>query len=154
IAAATDAEWRRNMLQMRTDNAAAGMKAALTEMGATVARYFTPEEKVAFVQFAGKMRSSITLDEVDQFAGPMVEAAGLGELEAKWLVEQLSERTLTDAAFNNMLSRYTDLQRRRLKFAELATQAEALAANVDAARSSTLRRIAAEAYRSAGDESN
>src|SRR5262249_61125186 len=52
IAAITDSEWRTRTQEARKESARTAMRTALVEMGNTVARYFTPEEKVAFVQFA------------------------------------------------------------------------------------------------------
>ena len=57
IAAITDKQWREHTLKNRIENARNGMAAALTEMGAAVAQYFTPEEKVNFAVFAQKVRS-------------------------------------------------------------------------------------------------
>ena len=44
IAAISDKQWRDHVLETRRQNAHAGMRAALTEMGSIVARNYTPEE--------------------------------------------------------------------------------------------------------------
>src|SRR5262249_58318773 len=60
IAAISDKQWRDHVLETRRENAQAGMRAALTEMGSTVARYYTPEEKVEFTGFAETLRSGMS----------------------------------------------------------------------------------------------
>ena len=54
ITAATDRNLRARMLDVRVNNGRQGMRAALTEMGNTVAQYFTPEEKTSFALLAQK----------------------------------------------------------------------------------------------------
>ena len=50
IAAITDREWRQRTQENRVRTARDGMRATLSEMGNSVAAYFSPEEKVAFSQ--------------------------------------------------------------------------------------------------------
>ena len=45
IAGISDKEWREHTLQIRIANARNGMAAAMSEMGAAVARYFTPKKR-------------------------------------------------------------------------------------------------------------
>ena len=56
ISGISDRQWRERVLATRQESARSGMHAALVEMGATVARYFTPEEKVTFSSFAQALR--------------------------------------------------------------------------------------------------
>src|SRR5262249_30010179 len=50
VEAVTNAELTRSMLNARTGNARNGMAACMREMGSTVNRFFTPEEKVEFAK--------------------------------------------------------------------------------------------------------
>jgi len=85
ISAARDSEWRRRQKEIRVENAREGMHASLVEMGSVAARYFTPEEKVSFAEFAQKLRTSMAApNAVESFAIPLVQSAGLAEKEAAW----------------------------------------------------------------------
>src|SRR5262249_48824529 len=84
ISAITDQEWRQRTQQMRIETARNGMRDALAEMGSVVARYFTPEEKASFEQFAQSIRAPMTIHDVNLFAFPLVQKASLGEVEARW----------------------------------------------------------------------
>src|SRR5258707_7225837 len=81
IAAVTDQEWRQRTLQMRVETARNGMRDALVEMGSTVARYYSPEEKAAFGQFAQSIPTPMNFADVNLFAYPLVQKAGLAEVE-------------------------------------------------------------------------
>src|SRR5260370_8051423 len=89
-------------------------------MGSAAARYFTPEEKVSFAEFALKLRGSmIAPDLVESFAIPLAESAGLAEKEAAWRYELLmSENKLPHQLIADM-NAYIELQRRRLTMPEL-----------------------------------
>ena len=91
IAAITDSEFRTRMRAMRINNARQGMRASLTEMGTTVAKYFAPEEKTAFVQLTQKLRGPMSMADVDAFAVPLAQAAGLADLEATWRYELMMD---------------------------------------------------------------
>ena len=69
-----------------------GLRSALNEMGSAVSTYFTPEEKVAFAQFAETKRAGMGLADVDAFAVPLAQSAGLAELEARWRYELMMEK--------------------------------------------------------------
>jgi tetratricopeptide (TPR) repeat protein len=151
IAAVTDAELRKRMQETRIENARNGMSAALTEMGGTVARYFAPEEKVAFAQLAERLRTPMSPADVQRFAVPVAQSAGLAELEAKWRYEGMLEQANSP---NESLSRmvpYIDLQRRRLKLAELGERLESFAGRVPGLQRPYVLLAAADAYRSAAD---
>src|SRR6202007_3195321 len=91
IAAVTNAEWRQRTQQMRVENARAGMQGALVEMGNTVARYFTPAEKLSFAQSTQKWRSAMNFADVETFAIPLAQSAGLAEFEAAWRYQLMIE---------------------------------------------------------------
>jgi tetratricopeptide (TPR) repeat protein len=89
ISAIPDKEWREHVLATRQESARNGMHAALVEMGSSVARYFTPEEKVTFSSFAQALRAPMPAETAKGLAIPLVEVAGLADREATWRYELL-----------------------------------------------------------------
>ena len=153
IAAITDSEFRTRMRAMRINNARQGMRASLTEMGTTVAKYFAPEEKTAFVQLTQKLRGPMSMADVDAFAVPLAQAAGLADLEATWRYELMMDQGAPRNVLTGRMQAYVDLQRRRLKFAELGPRLEQFAPRLGV-QSSTALIAAADAYDAAGDDDN
>src|SRR5713226_956918 len=155
IGAASDSEWRQRQKEIRMENAREGMRAALVEMGSTAARYFTPEEKVSFAQFAQKLRGSmIAPDVVERFAIPLVQSAGLAEKEAAWRYELLMSANKRPEQLIGDMNAYIELQRRRLTLADLGSQLERFAPRVSGGNRSVALIAAAQAYRGVGDEEN
>ncbi|HWZ96747.1 MAG TPA: tetratricopeptide repeat protein [Candidatus Dormibacteraeota bacterium] len=154
LASATDKEWREHLLATRQQNAKNGMRNALHEMGATVAQYFTPEEKATFVEFAQKLRTPMSDSAATEFAIPLVQTAGLADLETKWRFEILMTTPQSQPALSAQLSEFVQLQRQRLKFAELAAQLEQFNSHAIPQMRPSVIHMAAEAYRSAGDTEN
>ncbi len=152
-AAVTDTEYRERVREARIENARRAAQASLGEMGVTVARYFAPEEKVAFAQFAERLRAAMSPEEIGAFAVPLAQSAGLADLEAAWRYDLMLAYAQTPGAIGSMQP-YVELQRRRLKFAELATHLENFAAQVDGPQRPHVLLAAAEAYRSAADADN
>jgi predicted Zn-dependent protease len=150
IAAITDQEWRRRAQQMRIETAHNGMRDALAEMGTAVALYYTPEEKAAFAQ---TIRAPMNFTEVNLFAYPLVQNAGLAEVGARWRYELMMTASEPAPALFTQMSAFVDLQRRRLKFAELGPQLERFAQRVPQQRTLVLL-AAADAFRAAGDTGN
>jgi tetratricopeptide (TPR) repeat protein len=152
ISAASDSEWRRRQTEIRMENARQGLQGALVEMGSAAARYFTPEEKVALVQFAQKLHaSSIAPDVVEKYAIPFAESAGLAEQEAAWRYELMMSENKQPLA--GMYS-YIELQRRRLAIRDLGPQLERFSSRMGGSNRSSAFIAAAQAYREAGDEEN
>jgi predicted Zn-dependent protease len=154
IAAISDKEWRERTLQVRIANARTGMTAALTEMGATAAQHFTPEEKVKFMDFAQTVRSPMNFEDANLFAMPLVHSAGLAEQEARWHYDLMMHSAENEPALLAQMSRLVELQRQRVKFAELGSQLEAFAPRIEPQRRSIVVLAAADAYRAAGDSDN
>ena len=153
IAAITDREWRDRTQENRLRAARDGMRSTLNEMGATVSTYFTPEEKVAFVKFAETRHAGMSSADVDAFAVPLAQSAGLGELEARWRYELMMDKG-TNQNSSLLLSRmqpFVELQRQRLKFAELGAQLEQFAPRIEPQQRYVVWVAAQEAYQSAGD---
>jgi tetratricopeptide (TPR) repeat protein/Flp pilus assembly protein TadD len=154
ISAIPDKEWREHVLATRQESARNGMHAALVEMGSSVARYFTPEEKVTFSSFAQALRAPMPAETAKGLAIPLVEVAGLADREATWRYELLMNPFRDQADWMGQMREFVELQRQRLKFAELGPQLESFATHVRPELRSTVLLNAAEAYRSAGDSDN
>ncbi|HEY6389401.1 MAG TPA: hypothetical protein VIX91_27275 [Candidatus Acidoferrum sp.] len=150
IAGVSDKEWREHVLATRKQNARSGMRTALTEMGATVSRYFTPEQKVTFAAFAETLRAPMSDADVREFAIPLAQAAGLAEQEATWRYGLVTKAPM-DPANSGQLAAFEQLQRERLKFTELARQLENVVPRFPPQFRNPVVQDAAEAYRAAGD---
>jgi cellulose synthase operon protein C len=146
LAAVTDSEWRDREQKMRATAGAEGMDSCMKEIGATVALYFTPEEKADFSQFLASKQNGAAQD----FLIDAAESAGLAPLEARWRYEVLLADPLKPSSH---LQRLIELQSRRLKFAELANQLETYAARLPYTSQPYVLMSAADAYRSAGSPS-
>lgn len=162
FAGLTDAQWRENVRRQRMETARNGMAGALREMGIAVNTYFTPEERLAFAQFAesqfGESKfelktSSMARNDVEQFAIPLAQSAALADQEAHWRFETAMWRAAQPPYFPNT-QELVDLQRRRGRFAELGTQMEQIGEELPSLRKSGPLLAAADAYASAGDEAN
>ena len=153
IAGVSDREWREHVLATRKQNARSGMRMAITEMGATVSRYFTPEQRVTFAAFVETLRAPMSDADVREFAIPLAQAAGLAEREASWRYGLLAKAPM-DPANSGQLAAFEQLQRQRLKFSELAQQLEYVVPRFPPPFRSAVVLDAAEAYRAAGDTDN
>jgi len=94
------------------------LESCLRQIGATVAQYFTPEEKLTFANFLGANAPSITAARIRSMM-PLAESAGLADLEAKWRNQLLAARP------GGPPQQLVDLQQRRLQYGQLGAQLEA-----------------------------
>jgi tetratricopeptide (TPR) repeat protein len=125
--------------------------AALGEMAAVVADYFTPEEKTSFVAFLEKEKAALPPLEFERRLLPVARQAGLTDLEVKWLHERMMADPGSDAS-NTHRSQLVELQQRRLRHQELGRQLEAYwQVHPPGAERDNVLIQAAEAYRAAGD---
>jgi tetratricopeptide (TPR) repeat protein len=154
IAAITDREWRERTQENRVRTAREGMRAALSEIGNTVATYFTPEERVTFAAFAESKRAAMNLADVDAFAIPLAQSAGLADLEARWRYELMMQGETNSGVGLARMRSFVELQRRRLKFADLGSQLEQFAPRIEPLQRYSVWIAAADSYRSAGDVEN
>ena len=145
-----DKEWRDHVLATRQQNARNGMRNVLVEIGSTAARYFTPEEKVAFSSFVQALRAPMPDATRKELAIPLVEAAGLADREAAWRYELLMNSSRDQADLMTQMTEFVQLQRQRLNFAELGPQLENFATHVRPEFRGQVLQGAAEAYRAAG----
>lgn len=153
IAGVSGREWREHVLATRKQNARSGMRVALTEMGATVSRYFTPEQRVTFAAFVETLRAPLSDADLREFAIPLAQAAGLAEQEASWRYGLVTKAPM-DPANSGQLAAFEQLQRQRLKFSELAQQLENVVPRFPPQFRNAVVLDAAEAYRAAGDTDN
>lgn len=151
ISAVTNSDWRTRVRENRIQSARNGLRAALMEMGTTVATYFTPEEKVWFGQFAQKIRAPMNLTDAQWFAIPLAQAAGLADLEAEWRYQVMLDPGASNGVLIGRMQAYVQLEQRRLKFAELAQHLEQFAPRVAPASQPSVLIQAANAYGSAED---
>jgi predicted Zn-dependent protease len=150
ISGISDTKWREQLRQNRIENANDGMSAALQEMGRAVNTFFTPEERLAFAQFAESKRVGMTIEQLQAFAIPLAQSAGLAEQEARWRFEWLLQRSAT-MPYQQQLQEFIRLQRGRTRYSELGGQLQRLAALLTTSGQNAFLYPAADAYRSAGD---
>ena len=153
IGGLTDAQWRENVRRRRMEAARTGMGNALQEMGSAVDAYFTPEERLAFADFAESRHKGMTLKDAEDFAIPLAMSAGLADQEARWRFESTMQRAGLPNHHVN-IQPLVDLQRRRARFAELGPQMEQIAAVLPRDQRITPLDAAVDAYHSAGDVEN
>lgn len=96
----------------------AGLETAVQQMGPAVAEYFSPEEKAAFARFVSGPQPKTPLARMQLFL-PAVKAAGLTDIEAKWLYALLIAKPAEQSP-----AALIDLEQRRLQFDELGAQLE------------------------------
>ncbi|MBZ5569275.1 MAG: hypothetical protein LAN64_15665 [Acidobacteriia bacterium] len=132
----------------RRKDARANLSACLQEMGATIDKYFVPEERARFAGYLAQKRAGMSLNDVGDFLAPAAQSAGIPALEVQWRQELLLAGT--DSALSGV-TRLVDLQTKRLKFTELGAQMEALAARAPVPERAMYLQRAADTYRSGGD---
>src|SRR5260221_3773967 len=123
IEAVTNSELRKSMLATRSSNARKGMEACMREMGATVNRFFTPEERVEFARSLEARNAAMARADAYDFLLPAAEKAGIPELQ----VRLMYEATLARPYLATYTQKLEDLQIRRLRLKELGQQLEQLA---------------------------
>jgi len=118
-------------------------QSVLTEVGTVAKAYYTPEEKSALEAFVEKQDARTYVS--------LARNAGLADLEARWWFGHIM---LNAGKASSEERRFSELQTRRMKYDDLAHKLLAYW-NVYPAqeRDNHLLTQAAEAYRSAGDES-
>ncbi len=123
----------------------------LIEIGATVARDFTPEEKAGFIAWLEGLAAARGGRSSIRELLPAVMRAGLAELEANWRY-QLIMAAPGSSQVSEHYGRLIQLQRARLHFNELGAQLEAYEkVHPDLNYRPGILDQAAQAYRSAGN---
>jgi tetratricopeptide (TPR) repeat protein len=127
---------------------ARALSARLGEMGESVGRDYSPEEKTAFAAFLEQRRAGLPLSDVDELLTPVAERAGLYDLAVRWRTELL-EASRQDES-NRHLPRLVELQTSRMRFADLADEL-ARFASLGTPVANYARSSAADAYRKAAN---
>ena len=86
------------------------------------------------------------LADVDAFAVPLAQSAGLAELEARWRYELMMEKGANSSVLLSRMQPFVELQRRRLKFAELGAQLEQFAPRIEPQQRYPVWAAAQDAY--------
>lgn len=121
--AVTNTELRKHLLLTRTNNARNGMAGCMREMGSTVIKYFTPEEKQAVLRSLNAKNDALSREQAYDFLMPLAEKAGFGEFQVKLMFEQ----ALAGVQNHPWQQNLEPLQVRRLKLMELGQQWERIA---------------------------
>ena len=152
IGGLTDSQWRERVRQTRIYTARHGMATVLETMGTTANAYFTPEERLNFAHFVESKCNGMSVEDLDLLAIPWAQSAGLADQEARWRFDLIMQhaRSLKNNYPNTRP--LIDLQERRGRFAELASQMEQLAAVLPSGYRDTALLTSVEAYRYAGNE--
>lgn len=148
IVSVTDTQWRNAAIAGRQAAARAGFTSAMQEMGSTVARYFTPEERAAFASSLEQKAANKGDSDLADFFVPAARAADLSDLEARWLSRLiLSHYSLEHGRAYE--GQFIALEQQRMRFDELGNTLERYAATIriEEGRDGILLE-AARAYRS------
>jgi len=88
-------------------------------------------KKSSFAAFAKSKRDGMNLTDMEAFAIPLAQSAGLAEIEAGWRYQLMMQgETISGVGLGRMRA-LVDLQRRRLKFKELGSQLEQFAPRIE-----------------------
>ena len=126
IADVTDDEWRRNRIEQRHNQAQQSFQNAVRVIGATVAEFYTPEEKLSYAQLLDTQRAGKSNEEISSVWIPAAEAAGLKDREAEWRKSVLLSAKKIAVT---QLSPFDTLEKQRMDYAMLARDLEAYAAS-------------------------
>ena len=142
----TDQQWRTRALQIRRDTARGGLSAAMQAMGKSVYQYFTPEERLQFGDWLEKQSAQKGNDELGAIFVPAASAAGLPELQVRWLKQLMLSGLPASRGYEYSL---VDVQTRRMRFEDLGAALETYAQELtlQTGRNGVLAQ-AADAYRS------
>ena len=149
MSARTIDQARLGYVQNRRQTARQQLDQAIRAIGEVVQTDYTPEQKVAYQQALERLNQDHSNVANSSLALEAANSAGLAELEAEW-----RKQLLLNAALPQDPNPYQNLERRRLKFTELANTLEVYASRVLPVGRNGVLRTAAEAYRDAGDETN
>ena len=143
IASVTDEQWRRNRIEQRRTRAQQSYENAVRAMSATVAEFYTPEEKLTYAQLLDTQRTGKSDAEVASVWIPAAEAAGLKDREAEWRRSLLLSRS---HMAESQLSPFDTLEKQRMDYAVLARTLEDYAASRPANHSAPILTMAADAW--------
>ena len=141
--------WVRTLVRLRDDNTVLARMApwkpglssmAARELGGAVAIFYSPDEKSKFAAAIERQGRRIEI----------ARAAGLADLEAKWLYAALLAQPVSNQAAG-LRQRLIELQQSRLRFDELGQQLEAYDRALPAQAQGNELQEASAAYRASGN---
>ncbi len=131
IASVSDAEWRRNRVEQRKQQAQAGFREAVLQTSAVAAKYYTPEEKLAYAQLLDGYRANAPQEDVVSVWIPAAMTAGLKDREAQWRKDVL----LGDKKFDDgKLNAFNLLEKQRMENTERGDTLEKICRYISAAQ--------------------
>jgi hypothetical protein len=148
LAAVTDAEWRRHLLETRRVQASTTFTNALRTVASTAAELYTPEEQDAFAKLLDSQRANRPFDEVVKVWIPAAAAANLKDREAAWRRDVLLHG---GPLASSQLQPYDQLERARMDFAPLAETLDTYAAQLRPEAQPPVLSMAATAWQAAGN---
>ena len=148
LAAITDAEWRRHLLETRRAQAATTFANAVHAVASTVAELYTPEEQDTFTMLLDSQRANRPFEEVVNVWIPAAAAANLKDREAAWRRDVLLHGGSFAAA---QLQPYDQLELARMNFTPLAETLDAYAAQLHPQAQPYVLSMAANAWHAAGN---
>ena len=154
IGGLTDSQWRDRVRQTRIYTAHHGMATLLQTMGTTVNIYFTPEERLNFAHLVESKCTGMNAEDLDLMAIPWAQSAGLADQEVRSRFDLAMQQARTIKTSYPNIQPLIDLQKKRGRFAELASQMEQLGAALPSGYRDTALLASVDAYRSAGNEEN
>jgi predicted Zn-dependent protease len=146
--AITDDEWRKQRAEQRRDQAASGFAEAIKQIGSTVARYYTPEERIAFAALLREQAANASASELTSIYIPATRAASLAALtsELEW-----NAATRTRGSEHLNISAWLELERRRGRLDEAAAQLEKLTPTLSRTVQQSLPQKIIESYHASGN---
>ena len=84
VAAVTDGQWRAQLVAARQQRAQATYRAALLQIAAVAAEFYTPDQKQAFAALLDQQHAAATPQQVADLWIPVAQRAGLKDSEAAW----------------------------------------------------------------------
>lgn len=143
---------RAREASLRRQMAHSGLRQALKEIGATVNRYYTPEERLQYRQFLAAKRVGMSTLQVVDLLLPMAEGVDF-PVEARYRLEQImSPRPVRNRS--SEAQELTTLQNHRLRFTDLGHELESFTQTLAPEFQNQWMSEAAKAYRDGDDTGN
>jgi tetratricopeptide (TPR) repeat protein len=150
FSAVTDAEWRRQRLQIRTEQAQQGFAQALRTMAEVVGEYATPEERSQFAAWLKtKQASAVDGGELRIVYLPAMQAAGLEDMQSDLLWE-FAEQSGNPG--RGELDAWLQIKRSRVQLEGAGQKIEDLAAATEPKYKPAVWSSAVDVYRTLGDD--
>jgi hypothetical protein len=147
--AITDDEWRKQRAEQRREQAASGFAEAIKQIGSTVARYYTPEERAAFESLLREQSANASVSELNSVYIPAARAASLAALTSEF---EWNAATHARNSEHLNISAWLELERRRGHLDEAAALLEKLTPTLSRTVQQSLLQRIIESYHASGNE--